>query len=591
MAIRNTVSIEFSVGGPGLQQLAAIENRLRNLGSASGGINTATANLGRLGSVGATAAAGVSRTTQAVHNLGTASTRAGGALRRIGEIVAGTFGGNVLAGIFTGAASAAANFAKESVGAALSMEQALVVIKTQSRLTGTDLQANIELAKRLAKEFKVSETAGLGLAAGATRFASAAGRPGDTEAFLRSVADLAAAAGRPMSELNEIVRQIASGDVGAEAALDKILGGKNPSVVYDEFAKSIHRTADSLTTLEKKQALLNAVLVEGAKVQGVAAESMNSTTGRVSALSAAYENIQTRLGTLIVSTPIFQRALEGLEKAAAALDSPEAQAGFLKMSKLLETITRGAVIAGAEITAFGEYLTLLWRVSLTKASRFLEELTLRFKKAGNDIVIGLADSFESLPGPIKAAIGFGAGSSELAKRAKIDAQVSNASIISTLATNKGLNHALDIDAIAEVQRIASTVAKTAADFDARTNNAAVAAAQARTAVAAGTTPAVSGPLAALANVLNAGAVAGVGSVDFRKVPVAVINGDSITTEFKLERIAKRQEAAGDRIVAGLDGLVNVMEEAQKNPAFARVEFVAGDSTLIKSVVSTGGAIP
>lgn len=584
MAIRNTVSIEFVVTGAGLAQLDQISARLRNLGSSATGLGAVTSGLTRLGQAGTTGAAGVSKITSSVHGLGQASGVAGGALQRIGEIIAGTFGGNVLAGAFTAAASAAANFARESVNAALSAEQALTQLRTQSKLTGTDLAANIALAKQVAKEFRISDTDALGIVGSATRAAGAAGRPDETLKFLRSAADLAAAAGRPMSQLQEITRQLASGDIGAEAALDKIAGGKNPSQIYEEFAKSIGTTGDKLDTTQKKLAIFQFTLEQGSKVQGTAQESLNTTTGRLSALGAAYDNIQTKVGKAILDTELFRKGLEGLESAAAALDKPETLAGFQKMSDFLTTIARGFVILSAETATFGTFLSTLWSVALTKAVRFFDEIVLRVRKLANDTVITLVDFVDSLPQSVKVFLGIGGIDTKPIREA---AQVRNAPIIAEIAALKGLNQATDAEALLKIQEAVSAQAQAIIAFDAAGKP--VTAAPPVTAPAAAAAAAATGPLAALANALNAGAVSGVQSVDFRKVPVLVTDGDSATTTFKLERIAKQQEASGDRIVEGLDSLTTELGEVRKNPPFAKLIVEAGPDTLIRSNVPVGGA--
>lgn len=578
MAIRNTVSIEFTVSGPGMAQLEQIAARLRGLGGASGSVGTASAAIGRLGQVSATSAGHVNRATGAVRNLGAATGRAAGAMSRIGEIMLGSFGGNVLAGIFTSAAAAAANFAKESVGAALSAEQALVVLKTQSRLTGTSLEANIELAKKLAKEFRISDTAGLGIVGAGTKFTSSAGKPDDTLKFLRAVADLSAAAGRPLSDLQETLRQLAAGGAVQESALDKIGGGVNPSQIFEAFGKSVGVAADKLTEAQRSLAIYNFLMERAGKVQGVAQESMNTTTGRISALSAAYDNIQTKLGKLIVDTPIFQKGLEGLEAVVVRLGTPETLAGFQKMSTIFETIARGAVIATSSIVAFGDIMNTVWTVSLTKAQRFVERLVLFYQKLGNDLVLAMTDAFDAIPGPVKLLFGLPAVDTG-AVRAQ--AVTSNAQISNQQRTLTELNRQLDANASSDIQRALSNVAGAVAGFD---RGGAVTAAAA--AGAGAPTP------AQISNLAGAtGGAAGAFLKDFKRVPILVETENGLTSVMGYQRVAREQTAASTDLAKKTAALTSIMEEVNANPAFARVEFVAGPDTLIKSVVPTGGAVP
>lgn len=577
MAIRNTVSIEFTVSGPGMAQLDQIAARLRGLGGASGGVGTASSAIARLGQVSTTSAAGVNRAAGAVKSLGAATGQAAGAMQRIGEIMLGSFGGNVLAGIFTSAAAAAASFARESVGAALSAEQALVVLKTQSRLTGTDLAANIELAKKLAKEFRISDTAGVGIVGAGTKFTSSAGKPAETLNFLRAVADLSAAAGRPLSDLQETLRQLAAGGAVQESALDKIGGGVNPSQIFEAFGKSVGVAADKLTEAQRSLAIYNFLMERASKVQGVAQESLTTTTGRISALSAAYDNIQTKLGKLIIDTPIFQRGLEGLEAVAVRLGNPETLAGFERMSKIFETIARGAVIAGSSIVAFGDIMSTVWTVALTKAQRFVERLVLFYQKLGNDLVLAMTDAFDAIPGPVKLLFGL---PSVDTGAVRAQAVTSNAQISNQQRTLTELNRQLDANASSDIQRALSSVAGAVAAFDRGGTAGAAAAAN-----AGAPTP------AQISNLAGAtGGAAGAFLADFKRVPILVATENGLTSTMGFQRVAREQTAASADLAKKTAALTSIMEEVQKNPAFARVEFVAGPDTLIKSVVSTGGAV-
>lgn len=593
MAIRNTVSIEFTVSGPGMAQLEQIAARLRGLGGASGSVGTASAAIGRLGQVSATSAGHVNRATGAVRNLGAATGRAAGAMSRIGEIMLGSFGGNVLAGIFTSAAAAAANFAKESVGAALSAEQALVVLKTQSRLTGTSLEANIELAKKLAKEFRISDTAGLGIVGAGTKFTSSAGKPDDTLKFLRAVADLSAAAGRPLSDLQETLRQLAAGGAVQESALDKIGGGVNPSQIFEAFGKSVGVASDKLTEAQRSLAIYNFLMERAGKVQGVAQESMNTTTGRISALSAAYDNLQERLGKLIVSSPLFQKGLEGIESVAARLNTPEATAWGDKMSAsfdviiaksktvasqfvvIYETISRGAGVATAEFTRLADQISIIWDTVAAKVGNAFKQISLEIRQFANQAMLSLIATIDAIPAPAKAALGLGNVDTGPALNEALKDQAETDNRLQAIyAQNAGL------DASAGAR-----LAKTQTDF-----NRAIAALPK---IGSGALPDLFSGGATAAQIANlAGATGGAaGSFlkEFKRVPVVIETENGLQTVMGYQRVAREQAAASTDLAAKTVALTAIMEEVQKNPLLGRIEIVAGESTIIKSVVPTGYA--
>lgn len=574
MSRRNQVTVEFKVVGDGLAALERAHKSFRSFGGLSaqfGGLSTSLARVNQV-------ATGTGQAfTVAARSAGQFATQASGAtssLQRIGEIVAGSFGGNVLASVFTSAAAAAAGFARESVGAALSAESALVVLRTQSRLTGTDLAANIELAKKLAKEFRVSDTAGIGLAAGATRFAAGAGKPEDTEKFLRSVADLAAAAGRPMSELNEIVRQIASGDVGAEAALDKILGGKNPSVVYDEFAKSVGRTADSLTQLEKKQALLNAVLTEGAKVQGVAQESLNSTQGRISTLSAAYENLQQRVGDAIVKSEAFKSVLELVEKAAAGASSPEFAKNIEGIGTALGRVAQGGALVIGTLALIGNAFRTVFDVAFAGMNYLTLAFTALGKALGASITAGAATAIEGLqailPSSVLSAIGLG-GIDAVALKSKAQGDLLNVSTQFSELT-KSTGKILSDDAARFKTILDTTEAAVRAFNGGGTADEILAASQGKTPGAADNRPGFQAKL--------------------RFTPLTTtieFDGETIRSVSRRDGVIVDNTESNQALAGSVDALTGTVGLLLENPTLARVEVVAGKDTSIEAIVPVGGA--
>lgn len=574
MSRRNQVTVEFKVVGDGLAALERAHKSFRSFGGLSaqfGGLSTSLARVNQV-------ATGTGQAfTVAARSAGQFATQASGAtssLQRIGEIVAGSFGGNVLASVFTSAAAAAAGFARESVGAALSAESALVVLRTQSRLTGTDLAANIELAKKLAKEFRVSDTAGLGVVGQGQKFVSGAGKPEETLNFLRAVADLAAAAGRPMSQLQEITRQLASGDIGAEAALDKIAGGKNPSQIYDEFAKSIGTTGDKLDTAQKKLAIFNEIMAQAQKVQGVAAESLNTTQGRISTLSAAYENLQTRVGEAIVKSEAFKSVLELVEKAAAGASSPEFAKNIEGIGTALGRVAQGGALVIGTLALIGNAFRTVFDLAFAGMNYLTLAFTSLGKALGASITAGAATAIEGLqallPESVLSAIGLGG----------IDAKALGGNARSTLAGISGEFSALTAatgkilsDDAARFKTILDTTEAAVRAFNGGgTADEILAASQGKTPGAADNRPGFQAKL--------------------RYTPLRTViefDGETIRSVSRRDGVIVDNTESNQALAGSVDALTGTVGLLLENPTLARVEVVAGKDTSIESVVPVGGS--
>lgn len=576
MSRRNQVTVEFRVVGDGLAALERAHRSFRafgGLGRDVGGLTNALARLNTSFGVMGRSAAGLRQQTSGVVS----------SLQRIGEITVGALGGNILAGIFTSAAAGAANLAKESVNAAISAEQALIVLRTQSKLTGTSFEQNLKLAKEVASEFRLSDTASLGLVGNASRVAAGVGKPEDTLKFLRAAADLSAASGRSLDGLNETLRQFASGGALAEAALDKIGGGENPGAIMDRYAKSVGVASDQLTELQRNTALWEFVLARSTKVQGVAQESLAGTAGRLASLSAVYENAQTRLGGLIVNSTLFQRGLEAIESVAARLGTPEALAWSDRMStgfdSLIEKagaaggmfrttfdiITRGAAVASAEFNLLADRVSIIWETATATLGNAFKQIALEIRQFTNDAMLALIAGVDSIPPPVKAFLGLG-------------------NVDTSSALNAFLADRAQTDTA--LKAIAGQNLTFAASAGARLSDA-----DKRFAAAIANLPGIrTGPLdlsigASSRVERNLGGAAGDFAGQFKLVPVAVEGPDGLTSGFAFQRV----EASNDKLAQNVVGLTNVMEEVLANPVLARVDVVAGKDTTIEAVVPTGGA--
>jgi len=83
--------------------------------------------------------------------------------------------------------------------------------------------------------------------------------------------------------------------LGIDEGTDKLFQ-KNPSVLYDEFAKKIGTTAGKLTDQQKAQALLNALLDSGGKLTGSYGNYLDSAAGKQQVLNSQIQDAKIKLG-------------------------------------------------------------------------------------------------------------------------------------------------------------------------------------------------------------------------------------------------------------------------------------------------------
>jgi hypothetical protein len=296
----NRLELRFEVEGTGLRDLRNVSRELQNVNRSAG-----------------TASRGISS---------------------LGDIITGTFTGNLIADFFRSASRAAVDFAKDAVTAAGEAADAFRFLRAQTQLTGTNLAENVALVERLREKFGLSRDAAERLVAQTLQFTGAAGRIGDTEKFLVALADSAAASGRSLSELPVLISQISAGQ---DEATDKLFA-KNPSVIYEEYARSVGKTAAQLTNAEQKQALLNATLTKGAAVAGTAAERLGDAGGKAELAANRFRDLQVAVGEAITSNEGYIQTLDRLTAALDGLANPESVNRFRELAQTIALVGRGA---------------------------------------------------------------------------------------------------------------------------------------------------------------------------------------------------------------------------------------------------------
>lgn len=204
------------------------------------------------------------------------------------------------------AAAATVAFAKKSVDASNDAAAAQRQLINASVGVGESFRDNINFAEQFRKEFGLARTEAQRLTGASAIFAQGAGAADQAQLFQRSLADLAASRGLQQSKLVEIVGQL---QAGIDEATDRLFG-KNPSVIQAEYAKSLGTTLGALTDVQKRYALMEAVIREGSFFSGAAAAKLRDTNGQIELAEARFSDLAARIGDAVVQNGAFNDVLQ-----------------------------------------------------------------------------------------------------------------------------------------------------------------------------------------------------------------------------------------------------------------------------------------
>lgn len=157
----------------------------------------------------------------------------------------------------------------------------------------------VETQARVAKlraEHALSRTEAeraLALATAATAQAGRAGQGGDA---LGAVLNILGASGGDRSSAAQELQKIIDGQT---AAFQKLLG-QDPAYYYDQWARSVGRTVESLTDAEKAQVGLNAVLVEGQRAREDNERYLKSAAGQWETLTKSIDDARRATGEYLL---------------------------------------------------------------------------------------------------------------------------------------------------------------------------------------------------------------------------------------------------------------------------------------------------
>lgn len=246
--------------------------------------------------------AGMGKARQSVQGLQTDLARAGLAIEGVQRIY-GLLGQSV----------------RPFLDAAREQAQAQQVLRGTSRLLGTSYEDLVGVASQINDQFNIGQQASNGMAAELAKLESQAGTSGKSLQATGAILDLAAARGFTADQAMQAVSQAM---LGIDEGTDKLFG-KNPSGLWADYAAKIGTTAGKLTDAQKQQALLDAIMTEGAKVQGEYARMMDGPIGATQDLSNATRELQAAGGGLVTeaATPLI-RLLADLAGIVNSLPQP-----------------------------------------------------------------------------------------------------------------------------------------------------------------------------------------------------------------------------------------------------------------------------
>lgn len=202
----------------------------------------------------------------------------------------GAYSSNTLAII--GGTTAVLAFGATSIRASTRASDANRVLKASALEAGIAYQTATAQAEAFAQRAALSEGQANRTYASIIQFAKAAQATDKLDLFTKRFTDLAAARGVQAAELGDVARQL---QALTDEATDKLLGA-NPSAFYADYAKSLNKTAESLTDAEKRAAILDAVIRRGALFDGEAEKRLGDASGKVDTLTAKFENLKVSVG-------------------------------------------------------------------------------------------------------------------------------------------------------------------------------------------------------------------------------------------------------------------------------------------------------
>ncbi len=246
--------------------------------------------------------------------------------------------------------SAVKNFVVDSLRAYDEYAASQRKLEGTSKLTGVALSELQDISKRGTEGFKLSAVTANDFAAEIAKLTSKAGDLSQSKEAMEAFLDIGAARGLSASETLKAVQQAI---LGIDEGTDKLFG-KNPSVIYKEYADKIGIAVGKMSDQQKAMALLDATMEGGEKVKGAYLDYLNSAAGQQDLLNQRVEQSKSQFGAAL--QPIRTLILHGLNKLLDAL-MPVVE-WFGKAANavgvtLVESFNKGRETAGNMVAALG----------------------------------------------------------------------------------------------------------------------------------------------------------------------------------------------------------------------------------------------
>jgi hypothetical protein len=269
----------------------------------------------------------------------------------------------------------------KSNAAANEFEASVRKLAGTAKIAGVPLEFLQEVAERGRTAFGLSAVLANDMTTAVSKLAAKAGDLGMTSDLMERFLDIGAAKGLSAADTLKAVEQSI---LGIDEGTDKLFGA-NPSVLYEEFAASIGKTAGKLTDQEKAMAIATAAMEDGAKVVGQYRDYLESTAGQQEQARQSMQQAAQTLGQALA--PAFKAGAEAVSWLAeklrefigglqiAAVDVGEWAAGIGPNLK---------IVAGALLTFLGDVFDKFRELPLV-GDKF-GELADKFRATGRQMV-------------------------------------------------------------------------------------------------------------------------------------------------------------------------------------------------------------
>ncbi len=206
------------------------------------------------------------------------------------------------------AVRAAKDFVLDSLAAYDTYAASQRKLEGTAKLTGIALSSLTDVAKTGEDVFKLSTVTANEFSAEIGKLTGKAGDITKSKDAMAAFLDIGAARGLSAADTLKAVQQAV---LGIDEGTDKLFG-KNPSVLYEEYADKIGKSAGKLTDQEKAMALLDATMEGGEKVKGAYLEYLQSAAGQQEIMNNRIDQAKVGFGQAL--QPVRTLVLQGLNK-------------------------------------------------------------------------------------------------------------------------------------------------------------------------------------------------------------------------------------------------------------------------------------